>query len=521
MARRFPNPTTATFSYAPNPNSNLFSSKQQCLALLNKSSSTKHLNQIHAQILTSGSHRDGFLISEFLRICALSPFSNLTYARSILSHSLNPITSSYNHVIRAYSGSECPKESLLIFVEMRKNGRIPNELTIPFLFKVCACVKGLEEGKQVQVEAIKNGVDENVYVQNSMIHFYGSCKELRDARKVFDEMSVRTVVSWNAIFTSCVENEMLEEAVAVFGRMRGCGFEPDVTTMVIMLSACAELGNLSLGRWVHCQVIENGLLMNCKLGTALVNMYAKCGALSYAGLVFGRMIDRNVWTWSAMILGFAQHGLAKEALKLFADMKNSSIQPNYVTFLGVLCACSHARMVDEGFGVFEDMTRIYGIKPMKTHYGAMVDILSRSGRLEEAYNFILRMPIKPDPIIWRTLLSACSIHDVSDSTGVGMKVRKRLLDLEPRRCGNLVIAANMYAEAGSWEEAARIRRMMKDRGLRKKAGESCIEVDGVIHKFFSGDDARDDCKGLYQSLDVLNLQMKTIDSELTCFPCNI
>ncbi|KAF5188819.1 Pentatricopeptide repeat-containing protein [Thalictrum thalictroides] len=463
-------------------------------------SSLKHLYQIHAHIITSGFHKDGFLISEILRVCALLPFGNLNYARLVLFRELNPKASSWNHVIRAYSKSKSPREALVVYVEMRKSRITPSELTFPFLFKACASLLAVKEGKQIQVHALKFGVSSNVYVQNGLINFYGSCREVNDARRVFDGMLIRTVVSWNSIVTACVENSMFDDSLLLFSDMRGFGFEPDSTTMVILLSACAELGNLSLGRWIHCQVIEKGLLINCQLGTALVDMYAKCGALYYARLVFDRMIERNVWTWSAMILGFAQHGLAQEALKVFEGMKINNVRPNYVTFLGVLCACSHARMVDEGYRVFHDMTHSYGIKPMMTHYGAMVDVLGRSGKLEEAYDFITRMPIDPDPPVWRTLLSACSIHDVTDSTSVGMKVRKRLLELEPERCGNLVMVANMYAEVGSWEEAANVRKVMKDLKLKKMAGESCVEVGGLIHKFFSGDDTRDCCEGIYQSL---------------------
>ncbi|KDP27153.1 hypothetical protein JCGZ_19852 [Jatropha curcas] len=294
--------------------------------------------------------------------------------------------------------------------------------------------------------------------------------------------------------------------------MRDFGFEPDETTMVLMLAICAEMGNLGLGRWIHSQVIERGLLLNCQLGTALVDMYAKSGAVGYAKLVFDSLKKKNVWTWSAMILGLAQNGFAEEGLGLFLEMINSSyIRPNYVTFLGVLCACSHAGLVNDGFRYFHEMEHKYGIKPMMVHYGALVDILGRAGRLEEAYDFIMRMPFQPDPVIWRTLLSACSIHHVYDSDGVGNKVRKKLLELEPRRTGNFVIVANMYADAGMWEKAASIRRVMRDGGLKKKGGESCVELAGSVHRFFSGYNCQEDREGIYQLLDGLNLHIQMLN----------
>ncbi|KAI3909537.1 hypothetical protein MKW98_013954 [Papaver atlanticum] len=321
---------------------------------------------------------------------------------------------------------------------MRDRGTKPDKLTFPFLLKACSRLLALQEGRQIQVEILKHGLATDVYVQNTLIHFYGSCRQISDARQVFDEMSFRTVVSWNSIIKACTENSKIDDSFAIFAEMRSYGVEPDEATMVVLLSACAEVGNLSLGKWVHCQVIEKGIVLNCQLGTALVDMYAKCGALDFARILFDRMIEKNVWTWSAMILGFAQHGLAKEA---------------------------------------------------------------RSGRLTEAYDFIMKMPFEPDPVIFRTLLSACSIHH---------NVTKRLMELEPTRTGNLVMVANMYADVGSWVEAGIVRTVMRERGLKKVAGESSIEVGGSICRFFSGYDSNIDSDKINHLLDGLNLNMKLI-----------
>ncbi|GLT36182.1 hypothetical protein SLA2020_105760 [Shorea laevis] len=486
--------------------SKFLSRKGQCLVLLKLCSSIKQLSQIHAQIVVSGLHQDSFLLSELVRFCSLSPFKNLSYARSLLVNSVNSAPSSWNMLIRGYASSDSPREATWVFQEMRRRGVERNELTYPFVFKACAQVSALQEGMQVHVEVLKHGLEYDMYVGNNLVHLYGCCQELLGAQRVFNDMSERSVVSWNAMITACVENGGLEEAIRYFVKMRDCGFHPDETTMVIVLSLCAEIGNLSLGMWIHSQVIEKGLVLNCQLGTALVDMYAKCGAINYARLVFDRMGEKNVWSWSAMILGLAQHGFATEALDLFSSMmKDSCVRPNYVTFLGVLCACSHAGLVNDGYRYFHDMEHLHGIKPMMTHYGAMVDVLGRAGRLKEAYTFIKKMPFKPDPIVWRTLLSACSVHDIDDRYGVGDKVKKKLLESEPRRSGNFVMVANMYAGAGMWDKAKNARRDMKARGLKKMAGESCLESCGTIHKFFSG---CDDFDGTCQLLDVLNLHMK-------------
>jgi pentatricopeptide repeat protein len=415
----------------------------------------------------------------------------------------------WNLLIRGYAASDSPREAIWVFYEMRRRGIRPNKLTFPFLLKACASVSALGEGRQVHAEVVKCGLDSDVYVQNTLISAYGSCRRIKCACGMFDEMLVRTVVSWNAVITACVENSWLGDGIGYFVKMRDCGFEPDETTMVVMLSACTELGNLSLGRWVHSLVIVKGMVLNYQLGTSLVDMYVKAGNVDYAKLVFDRLDKRNVWTWSAMILGLAQHGFAKEALDLFLKMmKTSSIRPNYVTFLGVLCACTHAGLVSDGYRYFHDMEHVHGIKPRMIHYGAMVDILGRAGHINDAYTFIMNMPTEPDPIVWRTLLCACSIHHVNDHDGVGDKVRKKLLELEPRRGGNFVVVANMYSEVGMWEKAANVRRVMKAGGLKKMAGESCIDLGGSIHRFFSGYDSRADCEGIYELLDALSMHMK-------------
>ncbi|KAM0936424.1 putative tetratricopeptide-like helical domain superfamily [Dioscorea sansibarensis] len=471
------------------------------------------LLQIQAQIQTSGLHHDKFLTSEMLRFSAGSPAGDLHHAHHLFDHSPTPMLSSWNHLIRGYSQRNSSQNAISVFLEMRQRGMRPNELTFPFVFKSCAELSALKLGRQVHADVLKSGFDSVVYVQNTLMHLYGSCCKVRDVKKVFDGMSLRTVVSWNTILSACVDNSLPEESIHFFAEMTSSGFEPDQTTFVVLLSASAETGSLRYGRWVHSHIVCKGLEINHQLGTALVNMYAKCGAIACAVMVFDRMSVRNVWTWSAMILGFAQHGLAKKAVRLFFQMRNSSIEPNYVTFLGVLCACSHAGLVSEGKQFFHEMVHKHGIEPMMTHYSALVDILGRKGLLDDAYQFVERMPVEPDAVVWRTLLSACQIHSSKDGNGVGEMVRRRLLSLEPRRSGNYVIAANMYSEAGSWEEASKMRRTMREEGLKKMVAESCIDVGGSVHRFVSGDESCADCEKIYQLLDKLNLNMKMICPE--------
>ncbi|CAN7103828.1 unnamed protein product [Brassica rapa subsp. narinosa] len=482
------------------------SKKHQCLVFLKLCSSIKHLLQIHAQVHLSALQSDSFIISELVRVSSLSHSKDLTFARTLLLHSSDSSPSTWNMLSRGYASSDSPVDSIRIYSEMKRRRIKPNKLTFPFLLNACASFLGLTAGRQIQVDVLKHGFDSDVYVGNNLIHLYGSCKKTSDARKVFDEMPERNVVSWNSIMTSFVENGKFNLANACFLEMIGARFCPDETTMVVLLSAC--VGNLSLGKLVHSQVMVRELELNCRLGTALVDMYAKSGGLEYARLVFERMCDRNVWTWSAMIVGLAQNGFAEEALELFTKMKKeSSVRPNYVTFLGVLCACSHVGLVEEGYRYFSEMERTHKIKPMMIHYGAMVDILGRAGRLNEAYGFIKKMPFEPDAVVWRTLLSACSVHHDEDGEGIGEKVKERLIELEPKRSGNLVIVANRFAEARMWDEAAEVRRVMKENKLKKIAGESCLALGGSVHRFFSGYDPRFEYVYVYELLDLFKLHL--------------
>ncbi|KAK4393116.1 Pentatricopeptide repeat-containing protein [Sesamum angolense] len=419
---------------------------QRCLSLLSSVSLPNQLLQIHAQLIVSGHHRNSYIKNKIVQFCTSDSLRKkhsidlINHGRYAVKLSGNLEPFSWNNVIRAYATSpfDSQREALSVFLDMRRLGVRPNEHTFPFLFKACASFLGLNEGRQIHGDVVKHGFLSNVYVQNTLIHLYGSCKKVLDSYKVFDEMT---------------------------------GFEPDETTMVIVLSACAELGNLSLGKWIHSQVVEKGMVVNCQLGTALVDMYGKCGAVNYANLVFNRMVYRKLG--SAMILG-------------------------------------HAGLVEDGQRYFEQMEQVHGIKPMMVHFGAMVDILGRAGRLQEAYDFVTNMPIEADGIVWRALLSACSIHDVNDYTRVGEKVRQRLIELEPKRSGNFVMLANNYSELGLWDKAADLRSRMRERGLKKVAGQSCLEIGGSIFRFFSGDSSSIPCADIFLLLNTLNLHAKMI-----------
>jgi pentatricopeptide repeat protein len=482
-------------------------------ALIAAASTVRHLRQIHGHLLTSG--RVGSLGPALLRrVISLrsSPLHlHLPFAHRLLLSLPSQQLDLFNLLLPPLASSPDPSAAASLFARLRRGGLRPDAHTLPHVLKALARLApgSLPLVACTHTEAVKSGLARAVvYVPNALMSSYSACGHLGRAMQVFDEMPRRTVVSWNTALTSCVDNDCHHRCAGMFTEMVEAGFEPDQTTFVVMLSAAAELGNLAMGKWAHGQVVNRHLDMTLQLGTAAVNMYAKCGAVSYASRLFWRMPTRNVWTWSAMIVGFSQNGMAREALELFDKMKDASITPNYVTFLGLLCACSHAGLVPEGRQFFHEMQHVYGIKPMMTHYSAMVDVLGRNGCLHEAYDFVMDMPVKPDSVVWRTLLSACQLHSSKDCIDIVDKVQKRLLELEPHRSGNYVMVANIYSDIGSWDKAAMARKVMREGGMKKLAGESCVEIGGQIQRFISGDDSCPGFDGACRILHDLNINMR-------------
>lgn len=337
---------------------------------------------------------------------------------------------------------------------------------------------------------VKVGVLFNVLVATTLIHCYGSKKDVVSGRRVFDEMSVRTSVTWNAMMTGyCSHDKKGQdwafEAFVLFKDMLVdvCGVKPTDTTMVCVLSASSQLGVLESGACVHGYIEKTMWLPenDVFVGTGLVDMYSKCGCLECASLIFRRMRDKNVLTWTAMVTGLAIHGKGKDAVRLLDFMRIRGVKPNAVTFTSLFSACCHAGLIEEGLGLFDSMKKKWGVEPQIQHYGCIVDLLGRAGRLNEAYKFIMGMPIKADAILWRSLLSACNVHgDVM----MAEKVGKILLELQPDSVSvdlngtgeDYIAMSNVYASAGRWQEVESLRKEMKVRMIENEPGCSLVQT---------------------------------------------
>ncbi|PIN25771.1 hypothetical protein CDL12_01483 [Handroanthus impetiginosus] len=318
-----------------------------------------------------------------------------------------------------------------------------------------------------------------------MVDGYAKMGNVDAARRFFDAMPQRDVVSCNAMMAGYVNNGYYQEALKVFHDMLASSFDlaPDNVTLLIALSAITQLGCIDEGILIHGYMEEHGFGTNGKLGVALIDMYAKCGSIEQAMNVFDCIQEKCIDHWNAIIGGLAVHGLGDLAFDLFMEMERISLEPDDITFIAVLHACGHSGMVKEGLVCFEIMRRFHKIVPKLQHYGCMVDILSRAGLIEEAARFVEQMPIQPNDVVWRTLLSASKNHENLD---IGESVAKHLIGMDNYDSSSYILLSNMYAQFGLWDYVRRVRTLMKERDINKVPGCSCIELEGTVHEFFVG-----------------------------------
>ncbi|PIN22953.1 hypothetical protein CDL12_04328 [Handroanthus impetiginosus] len=416
--------------------------------------------------------QDTYAASRLLNFCALSSSGSLNYALKLFRHTPMPNVFMWNTLIRAQASSSSPIDGLLLFAEMLRRGVTPGKHTFPFVLKACSNVKSGRCCEQVYAHVLKFGLDSDLHVANGLVRGYSVSDGLQDARKVFDELGKRNLSIWTTMICGYAQNDSADEAIRLFDGMIADGFEPNAVVLASVLSACGQSACLDLGEQIHVYIEEKGMEIDVIIGTALVNMYAKNGSLVKAKQCFNGMKGKNIATWNAMVCGLAVHGHAEEAIQFFKMLEKENVIPNDITLLGVLSACCHAGMLDYGSEIFYSMKRVYGIEPKLKHYGCMVDLLGRGGRISEAEELIKGMVWKADVVIWGALLSACKEYG---NIEVAERVVNKILELEPQNHTVYVILSNMYAEAGRWEDVMKRRKGMKEVSLKKTAGWSLVD----------------------------------------------
>lgn len=535
---------------------------------LKRCSSLREVESWYGLLLKSNAAQDGFLMNQYITAC--SNVRSIDSAIFAFSQIDNPNVFVYNAIIGAFLNLLRPLEGLWYYVAMLRNGVGPSSYTFPAVIKSCRVLSVVGFGESVHAQVLKNGLGLHVHVQTALVDFYSSLGRVIQSRKVFDEMterdgfswctmisayarvgalvSARNVfdempeknnVSWNTMIHGYVEAGDLEsaeelfrrmlkkdviswttmincysrhklygEALELFDEMNSTGTRPDDVTMATVISACAHLGVLDRGKEMHLYVLQNRFNVDVHIGSALIDMYAKCGVLERALVVFYKLREKNLFCWSSVIDGLALHGYAEEALAMFDKMDKEKLMPNRVIFVSVLAACTHAGLVEEGQRRFLEMTSKYSILPEIEHYGCMVDLLCRVGLLDEALVLIRRMRMQPNAVIWGALLGGCKLHKNIEIAQVAVD---KLMILEPNNSGYYTLLINMYAEANRWNEVARIRAVMKESGVEKiLPGCSWIEVNKKMHQFAACDNNHWASEDIYSLLDVLDSQLKLI-----------
>lgn len=518
-------------------------SKTLLLYLSTECKSMHELKQLHAILISLGLSQDEAFTSKLLSFSALSNSGNVSYSYRVFSHLSNPTIFSWNTIIRGYSISKNPNRSFSVFLRMLRLGVSPDYLTYPFLVKASARLLDQQNGVSVHSHIVKTGHESDRFIQNSLIHMFASCGNIVCARKVFDEMQEKNLVSWNSmldgyakcgemvvaqkVFESMPKKDVVSwsslidgyvkageygEAMAVFENMRVSGPKANEVTMVSVLCACSHLGALEKGRMIHEYIVENKLPLTLVLQTSLVDMYAKCGAIREALLLFHGVskCQTDVLIWNAMIGGLATHGLVEESLKLFKEMQVVGVRPDEITYLCLLTACAHGGLVKEAWYFFESL-RKFGMTPIREHYACMVDVLARAGHLATAYQFICEMPIEPTASMLGALLSGCINHRKFD---LAERVGKKLIELEPYHDGRYVGLSNVYAVVKRWDDARSLREAMERRGVKKSPGFSFVELFGVLHRFIAHDKSHPHSEQTYSMLNFVVYQMKLgVDQE--------
>ncbi|OMO99788.1 Dynein light chain, type 1/2 [Corchorus olitorius] len=420
-----------------------------------------------------------------------------------LSGNKNSIT--WSAMITGYAQSGDSLKALRLFSSMHFAGILPSEYTLVGVLNACSDMGSVEEGMQVHSYLLKLGYESQVYIMTALVDMYAKCGSTLSARKGFDYLQEPDMVLWTSMIGGYVQNGENENAMILFGRMRIEGIKPNELTLASILKASSCLAALEQGKQIHSCIIKHGFGLEIPVGSALLTMYAKCGNLEDGNLVFRRMPWRDVVSWNSMISGLAQNGRGTEALQLFEEMLSEGTEPDYITFVNILSACSHMGLVDRGWAYFNMMSDKFGIVPRVEHYACMVDLLGRAGKLEEAKEFIESATIDHGMCLWRILLSSCRNFRNYE---LGAYAGEKLMELGSQESSAYVLLSSIYIALGRPEDVERVRRMMRLRGVNKEPGCSWIELKGGVHVFVVGDQMHPEIKLIREGLNMLSKQMK-------------
>ncbi|XP_062101399.1 pentatricopeptide repeat-containing protein At3g14730 [Humulus lupulus] len=420
---------------------------------------------------------------------------------------------SWNAMVNGYAQIGCFDEALEIFRIMSKEGVVPSNYTVTGVLSIFAVTGDIYNGRAVHGFVVKMGYDSGVTVLNALIDVYGKCKCTKDALDIFEMMDEKDIFSWNSIISVHEQCGDHDGTLRLFDQMLRVGVLPDLVTITTVLPACSNLAALMHGREIHGYMIRKSLGNNgdqhngiddVLINNALMDMYAKCGSMRIALKIFDKMSNKDTASWNIMIMGYGMHGNGNEALNMFARMCEANFKPDEVTLVGVLSACNHAGLLTQGREFFTRMTTKYSVAPTIEHYTCVVDMLGRAGKLKEAYEIVVTMPIEANPVVWRALLAACRLHGDADLARIAAQ---RVIELEPGHCGSYVLISNIYGVDGQYEEVSEVRQTMRQQNVKKTPGCSWIELKDGVHTFVTGDRGHPGAHLIYAELNSLTARL--------------
>ncbi|MBA0758471.1 hypothetical protein Gotri_021463 [Gossypium trilobum] len=488
--------------------------------------------KLHAMVLTTGlsTTENSFLLNTLLHLYAsCGDISSAQKLFDEIPHSSKD-AADWTSLMSSFSRQNRPHDSLLLFSQMLEKGAEIDDVAMVCLFSACAWLRDVGVGSQGHGRVVKMGFERRVKVCNALMDMYGKSGMVEEMRRVFTEMKEKNVVSWTVVLDGVLKWEGVSNGREVFDDMPHCnevawtimivgyvgngfskegflllsqmvfhlGIKLNYITLCSLLSACAQSGDVAMGRWVHVYGLKMmGMEMDIMVETALLDMYAKCGRIDTAIKVFECMPRRNVVSWNALLSGLAMHGRGQLVINMFPRMIKE-VMPDDLTFIAVLSACSHSGMIDQGSYYFDSLQSVYGITPKIDHYACMVDLLGRAGRLEEAETLINKMPIPPNEVVLGSLLGSCNSHG---KLQLAKRLLQKLILMNPRNTEYHILLSNMYALAGKPDEANALRKVLKTKGISKVPGMSSIHVDGQLHQFSAGDKSHPKTREIYIMLE--------------------
>lgn len=408
---------------------------------------------------------------------------------------------SYNILITGYANHQQYKESVNLFQKLQLTRFDRRQFPFATMLSIAANTLDLEMGKQIHAQTLVTRAISETLVGNALVDTYAKCDRFEEANVLFGNLACRSHIPWTAMISANVQNGLYEEAIKLFKDMRRDSFSGDQATFASTLRASANLASLSLGNQIHTCITRLGFMSNVFCGSALLDMYAKCGSIKDAVRIFQEMPVRNTVSWNALISAYAQNGDSEATFKSFTEMIQSGLPPNTVSFLSVFTACSHSGLVEEAMKYFNSMTETYNLVPRKEHYASLVHILCRSGKFTEAEKIMTDMPFEPDEIMWSSVLNSCRMHKNKD---LAEKAAEQLFNINVLRDGSAYVSmSNIYAEAGDWENVATVKKAMRQRGVKKVTAYSWVEIKHEVHLFTANDMIHPQIKRIWKKIDEL------------------